>query len=73
MCARFQSDPRKSHLLAAKIIFKYLSGTLNVGLWYDRSSLLELIGYSDVDFIEYKLDRKSISGSCQFFEVNLIS
>ena len=27
MCARFQSDPRESHLLATKRIFRYLIGT----------------------------------------------
>ena len=27
MCARFQSDPRESHYLATKRIFKYLEGT----------------------------------------------
>ena len=34
MCARFQSDPRKSHYLATKRIFKYLEGTQKFGLWY---------------------------------------
>ena len=73
ICARYQSDPKESYLLAVKKIFKYLSGTLNIGLWYDRLSSLELIGYSDADFAGYKLDRKSTSDTYQFFEVNLIS
>ena len=73
MCARYQSNPRESYLLAVKRIFRYLSGTLNVGLWYDRASQFELIGYSDADFDGCKLDRKSTSGTCQFIGVNLIS
>ena len=32
MFARFQSNPRKSHLNAIKRIFKYLSGSLHLGL-----------------------------------------
>ena len=32
MCTRYQSDPRELHLLATKRIFRYLSGTQNVGL-----------------------------------------
>ena len=43
MCARFQSDPRESHLLATKRIFRHLNRTQNVGLWYSKNSSLELI------------------------------
>ena len=32
-----------------------------------------MIAYSNADFAGYKLDRKSISKTCQFLEVNLIS
>ena len=50
MYARYQSNPKECHLIAMKRIFTYLSGTINVGLWYDKLSLFELIGYSDIDF-----------------------
>ena len=59
MCARFQSDPRESHLLAIKRTFGYLSGTQSLRLWYSKQSLLNLNAYSDADFAGYKLDRKS--------------
>jgi len=32
LCARFQSDPRESHLTAVNRIFSYLKGTTNLGL-----------------------------------------
>ena len=32
LCARFQYSPRESHLNAIKRIFKYLSGSLHLGL-----------------------------------------
>ena len=32
MCARYQSNPKKSHLNAVKKIFRYLKGTQNLGL-----------------------------------------
>ena len=32
MCARFQSDPRESYLIAIKRIFRYLVGTQSIGL-----------------------------------------
>ena len=73
MYARYQSDPRESHLSTIKKKFRYLFGTLNVGLWYDRLSPFELIGYSIADFAGYKLDRKSTSGTCRFLKVNCIS
>ena len=34
MCARFQAEPKESHLKSIKKIIKYLKGTKNVGLWY---------------------------------------
>ncbi|OMO59378.1 hypothetical protein CCACVL1_24874 [Corchorus capsularis] len=58
LCARFQSCPKESHIIAVKRIF----GTTDLGLWYPKGSLLELAGYSNVDFAGGKTDRKSTSG-----------
>ena len=66
LCAHFQSSLRESHLNEIKRIFKYLSGSLHLGLWYPRSSSFDLISYSDVDFAGSLLDRKSTFGTCQF-------
>ena len=65
LCARFQSSPKESHLNAIKRIFKYLSGSLHLGLWYPMNSSFDLISYSDTDFAGSLLDRKSISKTCQ--------
>jgi hypothetical protein len=43
LCARFQSDPRESHLIAVKRIFRYLKGTTNLGLLYMKSLDYKLI------------------------------
>ena len=32
LCARFQADPKESHLIAVKRIFRYLKGTPNLGI-----------------------------------------
>ncbi len=32
ICARYQSDPKESHLSAVKRILRYLRGTTNIGL-----------------------------------------
>ena len=63
VCARFQANPKVSHLNTVKRIFKYLKGTTNLGLWYGRDSSLSLLGYTDADFAGSRVDRKSTSGT----------
>ncbi|KAJ9545625.1 hypothetical protein OSB04_025332 [Centaurea solstitialis] len=65
-CARFQANPKESHLAAVKRILRYLKGTPEMGLWYPKDSSFELISFTDSDYGGCKLDRKSTSGSCQF-------
>jgi len=64
LCARFQSDPRESHLTTVKRIFKYLKGTKNLGLLYRKSLDYKLVGFYDADFAGDRIDKKSTSGNC---------
>jgi len=73
LCARFQSDPRESHLTAVKRIFKYLKGTTNLGLLYRKSLDYKLVGFCDADYASDRIERKSTSGKCQFLGENLVS
>ncbi|CAN0897735.1 Retrovirus-related Pol polyprotein from transposon RE1 [Linum grandiflorum] len=66
VCARYQSCPRNNHLSAVKRIFRYLKGTMELGLWYPTEGTTELLGYSDSDFAGSQTDRRSTSGSCQY-------
>jgi hypothetical protein len=61
MCARFQSNPKKAHLHIVKRILRYLKNTPCVGLWYPKGATFDLIGYSDLDYVGCKIDRKSTS------------
>ena len=70
---RFQSNPKESHIKAAKRILKYLKGTSIVGLWYPYHSPIHLVGYSYSDFERCKLDRKSTSVTCHLLGSSLIS
>ena len=72
ICARFQSNPKESHLKAVKRIFRYLKHTSNFGLFYPKSSSLDLVSYSDADFAGCKADRKSTSGICHFLGHSLV-
>ena len=73
LCARFQANPKESHLIAVKLIFKYLKGPPNIGIWYPKGTGFDLIGYTDSDFPGCKIERKSSSGSCQFPGRRLVS
>nr|GEX13998.1 hypothetical protein [Tanacetum cinerariifolium] len=71
-CARFQVTPKTSHLHAVKRIFRYLKGQPKLGLWYPKDSPLDLEAYSDSDYARANLNRKSITGGCQFLRKRLI-
>nr|KAJ0222487.1 hypothetical protein LSAT_V11C200097470 [Lactuca sativa] len=73
LCARFQANPKESHLMAVKCIFRYLKGTQNLALWYPHDSAFELFGYTDSDYAGCNLDKKSTSGGCHFLGNRLIS
>jgi len=73
MCARFQSAPKESHVVAVKRIFRYLVHTPNFGLWYPKGSNFNLIGYTDSDWAGDKVERKSTSEGCQFLGRSLVN
>jgi hypothetical protein len=73
ICARFQSDPKKCHLVAVKHIIRYVVHTPYIGLRYPKGSTFHLIGYSDSDYVGCKVDRKNTSGTCQFLGRSLVS
>jgi hypothetical protein len=73
VCARYQANPKTSHLLQVKRIIKYVSGTCNHGMLYSYNANPTLIGYCDADWAGSADDRKSTSGGCFFFGENLIS
>jgi hypothetical protein len=72
LCARFQSSPRSSYRTAIQRVFGYLKHTLEFMIWYSTSSSLDLVGFSDADFVGRGIDRKSTSGTCHFLESSLI-
>ena len=73
LCARFQADPRESHLITIKRISRYLKGTPNLGIYYPRESGFDLIGYSYADYAGCRIDKKSTTRTCQFLGNKLVS
>ncbi|GJZ67603.1 retrovirus-related pol polyprotein from transposon TNT 1-94 [Tanacetum coccineum] len=45
LCAQYQDKPTEKHLKEVKRIFRYLWGTVNMGLWYTKDSGFELTGF----------------------------
>ncbi|GJR26581.1 retrovirus-related pol polyprotein from transposon TNT 1-94 [Tanacetum coccineum] len=72
-CARYQARPTQKHLKEVKRIFKYLKGTINMGLWYPKDSGFELTAFSDADHAGCIDTRKSTSGGIQFLGDKLVS
>ncbi|XP_070039335.1 secreted RxLR effector protein 161-like [Nicotiana tomentosiformis] len=53
LCARFQSNPKESHLNAAKRILRYLKGMQDLVLYYPSCDNFDLIRYADTDYAGY--------------------
>ncbi|GJU34365.1 hypothetical protein Tco_1182719 [Tanacetum coccineum] len=71
LCARYQAKPTEKHLKEAKRIFRYLWGTVNMGLWYTKDSGFELTEFSDADYARYctalstaEVEYASLSACC---------
>ena len=48
--SRFMSNSPKLHHRAAKRILRYITGTLNFGIWYTHVTNFKLIGFTDSDW-----------------------
>ncbi|CAL0332892.1 unnamed protein product [Lupinus luteus] len=65
LVSRFMSNPKKSHMLAAKRLLRYVKGTTDFGVLFPlklQKPELELTGYADSDFGGDLVERKSTSG-----------
>nr|GFB47954.1 uncharacterized mitochondrial protein AtMg00810-like [Tanacetum cinerariifolium] len=72
-CARYQSRPTEKHLKEVKRIFRYLRGTVNMGLWYPKGSSFGLTAFSDADHARCIDSHKSTSGGMQFLGDKLVN
>ncbi|GJV84355.1 copia protein [Tanacetum coccineum] len=63
----------KKHFEAIKRVFRYLKGTINMGLWYPKDNAISLTAYADADHAGCQDSRRSTSGSAQFLGDRLVS
>ncbi|XP_052627800.1 uncharacterized mitochondrial protein AtMg00810-like [Lactuca sativa] len=73
VCARYQTDPKMSHMTAAKQILWYLKGSKTLGLWYPAGNDFSLQAFTDADHVGCKLVRKITSGGRKFLGGRLVS
>jgi hypothetical protein len=73
MVARFQEAPKEIHVQVVKIIFRYLKGTIYLGLWYPSKDSFTLKAYSDSDWAGSVDNRKSTSGGAFFLGESLVA
>nr|GEU69121.1 hypothetical protein [Tanacetum cinerariifolium] len=72
LCARYQANPKESHLIAVKRIFRYLKGTPSLGLWYPKCLGFDLKGYSDSNYAGCNMERKITPSACQLLGGKLV-
>ena len=73
VCARYQANPKESHMTTLKRIIKYVKITAEFGVWYNKDTSDVLAGYFDADWAGNSDDRKSNSGGCFYVGNNLVS
>ena len=73
LVARFQAGPKESHVHVVKIKFRYLKGTIHLGLWYPSKNSFYLKAYSDAYWASCVDERKSTSGGAFFLGESLVA
>ncbi|GKB13116.1 retrovirus-related pol polyprotein from transposon TNT 1-94 [Tanacetum coccineum] len=73
LCARYHAKPTEKHLQAVKQIFRYLKGTINMGLWYSKDTGMSLTAYADADHAGCQDTTHSTSGCARFLGDKLVS
>ena len=71
--SQYLTDSRHVHLIAAKLIMRYLKGTVDYGLKYKADQRINLEGYVDSDWAGSAINRKSSSWCCFSMGSSVIS
>ena len=73
VCARYQANPKESHMIFLKRIIKYVKTTADFGVWYSKDINDVLTRYSNAGWAGNANDRKSTSGGCFYVGNNFFS
>ncbi|WVZ15866.1 hypothetical protein V8G54_013432 [Vigna mungo] len=73
LISQFMHSPKETHLQAAHRILQYLKGTPGRGILFKRNGNVKLEAYTDADYAESIVDRRSTTGYCTFLGGNLVT
>jgi len=73
LVGRFQDAPKKTHVHKVKIIFIYLKGMLDFGLWYPKRKDFTLKTYTDAYWASNVDEIKITSGESLFLGNSSVS
>ena len=62
--SQFMDSPCDGHLIAAKRILRYVKITLQFGLLYKLKIAFSLYGFTDADWADDVITRRSTTGYC---------
>lgn len=71
--SQFPSAPTDQHWQAVKRVLRYVSGTKHLGILLQPSPDLDVVAYSDADWLSNVDDRRSVAAYCVFIGNNLVS
>ena len=60
--SQFMASPRHLHMAAVRRIIRYVHSTIRSGLCYPAGTSLDLIAYSDADYVGCSDTRRSTTG-----------
>nr|XP_025611877.1 uncharacterized protein LOC112705256 [Arachis hypogaea] len=73
LLSRFMEESCTNHLQAIKRILRYIKGTLSDGIFYENTNKVNLVGYTDSDWVRDIATRKSTSGFVFYLGSSAIS
>nr|GEU64599.1 hypothetical protein [Tanacetum cinerariifolium] len=68
LCAWYQAKPTEKQLNTVKRVFRYIKGTINMGLWYSKDTGMSLTAYADANHAGCQDTRRNTSRSAQFLD-----
>ncbi|KAD3067701.1 hypothetical protein E3N88_35581 [Mikania micrantha] len=71
--SRYMEAPRMSHLKAVKQILRYVKGTVNYGLEFEKGGNGRLVGYSDSSYGADVDDRKGTTGLVFYYSGSMVT
>ena len=67
VCARYQVNSKKSHIVVVNRIIRYVNGTIDYGIWFFKDTNSNLAGYCDANWVGNANDRKSTTSGWWLF------